>query len=155
VSAEKTQDVRKIWCDRRTSEGELARKPHDLPKVCAGAIGYRGGVSRRGRRGVSLSSPADEIVATESVRESMSHSGWATMLPDGGTDLTGLRCLVVEDVSVMADAERRLLCRLGAQVVVAGTLQDARRFLAEEAFDVAIVDIGLPDGDGSEIVRVA
>jgi DNA-binding NarL/FixJ family response regulator len=71
------------------------------------------------------------------------------------SDLTGLRCLIVEDVAILAQTERRLLSRLGARVAVAATVEEAHRHLATQAFDVAIVDIGLPDGDGAEVVRTA
>lgn len=77
------------------------------------------------------------------------------MLSESGTDLVGLRCLLVEDLVTRAETHRRLLVGLGAHVVVAESLEMARRILAMEPFDIAIVEIGLPEGRGSEFVRTA
>src|SRR4051812_25450830 len=70
-------------------------------------------------------------------------------------NLAGLRCLIVEDVVILAQMERRVLTALGARVLIAGSLREARELLATEPFDVVIADIGLPDGDGSELVALA
>jgi DNA-binding NarL/FixJ family response regulator len=63
--------------------------------------------------------------------------------------------LVVEDDPVM----QRRLCRVlsaagcaGEHVAVADSVAEARRLLAERSFGVALVDIGLPDGSGIELV---
>jgi DNA-binding NarL/FixJ family response regulator len=63
--------------------------------------------------------------------------------------------LVVEDDPVM---QRRLCCVLAAagcaveHIAIAGSVAQARRLLAERSFGVALVDIGLPDGSGIDLV---
>lgn len=37
---------------------------------------------------------------------------------------------------------------LGGDVRVAGTVEEARRFLADSAPELMLIDVGLPDGDG-------
>lgn len=52
---------------------------------------------------------------------------------------------------------RTLLCvmleALGHRVTAAGTMADALKWLPESGCDVLISDIGLPDGDGWELMR--
>jgi DNA-binding response OmpR family regulator len=42
----------------------------------------------------------------------------------------------------------------GYEVLEAGTMAAAQRLLASSALDLAIVDLGLPDGDGLELLRL-
>jgi len=64
-----------------------------------------------------------------------------------------LRVLVVEN----HHDTRALLClmveALGHFVVAAETMEQALQALAHQAYDVLISDIGLPDGDGWELMR--
>jgi DNA-binding NarL/FixJ family response regulator len=63
--------------------------------------------------------------------------------------------LVVEDDPVMQQRLCRVLAAAGcavAQVAIADSVAQARRLLAERSFGVALVDIGLPDGSGIELV---
>lgn len=65
------------------------------------------------------------------------------------------RVLIVEDIAgvrdwltgVVADA-----CS-GAQISTAGGVRAARACLGGEPYDLAIVDLGLPDGSGFEVLR--
>ena len=64
-----------------------------------------------------------------------------------------LRVLLVED---HADSRRllgRLLESYGCSVRSAGTVAGALELADHEPFDVLISDIGLPDGDGWELMR--
>jgi DNA-binding NarL/FixJ family response regulator len=67
------------------------------------------------------------------------------------------RVIIVEDDPAM----RRELCDKVAQhpalqvVSAAGTLQDGRDALAQYDCDVVLVDLGLPDGDGTDLIRAA
>lgn len=63
--------------------------------------------------------------------------------------LTGLTILLVEDSRYACDALRLLCQRSGARMRRAETLDAAGRHLARLRPDVAIVDMGLPDGDGA------
>jgi two-component system KDP operon response regulator KdpE len=41
----------------------------------------------------------------------------------------------------------------GFEVVESGDLAAARRELAMSAFDLAVLDLGLPDGNGSDLIQ--
>jgi DNA-binding NarL/FixJ family response regulator len=63
--------------------------------------------------------------------------------------------LVVEDDPVMQRRLCRVLAAAGCaveQVAIADSVAEAKRLLAERSFGIALVDIGLPDGSGIELV---
>lgn len=64
-----------------------------------------------------------------------------------------MRILVVEDDSLLAEGLVKLLTRAGHAVEHAMTGKHADRLLAEERFDLVVLDIGLPDIDGFEVLR--
>ncbi|WP_454688528.1 response regulator [Achromobacter aloeverae] len=65
-----------------------------------------------------------------------------------------MRVFIVEDdAALRIEFERMLSARQG--LVLAGSAQnmaDARRLLGQMPCDVVIVDLGLPDGDGSDLI---
>ncbi|MGH8441540.1 MAG: ATP-binding protein [Nevskiaceae bacterium] len=61
--------------------------------------------------------------------------------------------LVVEDDHAMAELLRRLLEDI-APVTVARTVAQGRELAATQRFALAILDLGLPDGSGAELVAV-
>ncbi len=63
-----------------------------------------------------------------------------------------MKILLVEDDERLRSVIARGL-RAGHNVDVAGTLEDARWFLAETTHDVLILDVMLPDGDGFAFCR--
>lgn len=65
------------------------------------------------------------------------------------------RVMLVEDHDPFRQAIALILNREpGIEVVAqAGTLEGARRLLAEQDVDVAVVDLRLPDGDGNDLIR--
>ncbi|HEY0970600.1 MAG TPA: response regulator [Gemmatimonadales bacterium] len=63
------------------------------------------------------------------------------------------RILLVEDDSDHAWALSELLEPAGYVVSCVGTLRDALSAAREERFDAVLLDVGLPDGDGLELVR--
>lgn len=67
--------------------------------------------------------------------------------------LQGLTILLVEDSRFASDGLRRLAMAGGARLRRAESLALARRHLATYRPDVVIVDIGLPDGSGLELVH--
>lgn len=67
--------------------------------------------------------------------------------------LKGLSVLVVEDELLLRKQMAASLERLGADVTQAGDLQSATRFLEDLAFDYALVDVNLPDGLGTDLLR--
>src|SRR5688500_15212668 len=65
----------------------------------------------------------------------------------------GARILVVEDDAEIVEALRRGLTGHGYDVQVAGTAQGALEALRQRPADVILLDLGLPDLDGIEVVR--
>lgn len=67
--------------------------------------------------------------------------------------LQGLTLLAVEDSLFACEALRLMAQRSGARLRRAETLQDARRHLALYRPDLVLVDLGLPDGPGTDLIR--
>ena len=66
--------------------------------------------------------------------------------------LGAMRILVVEDETSIADALQLSLKLAGHAVDVCGTLACAWAALRVEPFDVMLLDLGLPDGDGVRLL---
>ena len=65
----------------------------------------------------------------------------------------GNPALVIEDDKATADAIARVVASLGHEVSVALTLAQAREAAAESLPRLVLVDLGMPDGDGVQIVH--
>jgi DNA-binding response OmpR family regulator len=63
-----------------------------------------------------------------------------------------MRLLVVEDEPRIVEILREALRRAGFAIDAAGTAADARGLLSTVPYDAAILDLGLPDGDGLEVL---
>lgn len=63
--------------------------------------------------------------------------------------------LVVDDERAVSEALRQALVDAGLDVVTVATAGEAMQRLAELRYDVAIVDICLPDGSGVDIIQRA
>ena len=66
-----------------------------------------------------------------------------------------MHILVVEDHPDTRTILSKLLIRCGYDVAAAENVHDALQLLDHLRFDVLLSDIGLPDGDGLELVREA
>lgn len=64
-----------------------------------------------------------------------------------------MRILVVEDDSLVASGIKQGLTNAGYTVDIARNAASAECYLREEHFDLAVVDIGLPDTDGLTLVQ--
>ena len=62
------------------------------------------------------------------------------------------RLLLVEDHQPTLEVLARLLRKQGHEVVTASTVEAARGFAANQQFDLVISDIGLPDGNGVDLM---
>lgn len=73
---------------------------------------------------------------------------WAVELPLQGTTI-----LAVEDSRFACEALRLMARRAGARLRRAETMEAARRHLKVYCPDVALIDLGLPDGRGEVLIR--
>jgi CheY-like chemotaxis protein len=67
--------------------------------------------------------------------------------------LRGLTILAVEDSRFACEVLRLLCLRSDARLRRAESLQQADRHLSVYSPDIVIVDLGLPDGDGTDLIR--
>ncbi len=67
--------------------------------------------------------------------------------------LAGLGILIVEDEPILRRQLTAGLERLGADVTAAGTLDATRRLVAELSFDFVLLDVNLPDGKGTDLIK--
>jgi DNA-binding response OmpR family regulator len=63
-----------------------------------------------------------------------------------------MRLLIVEDETRIAELVEEALTRVGFAVDAVHTYADARAALETTSYDAAIVDLGLPDGDGLSLL---
>ena len=75
------------------------------------------------------------------------------MSNDMETSLVGLSVLVVDDEAMLRRRLSAHLEALGADVTGAETLSGAQRLLADMEFDFVLLDIHLPDGLGTDLLR--
>ncbi|MGC3959907.1 MAG: response regulator [Verrucomicrobiota bacterium] len=61
--------------------------------------------------------------------------------------------LVLEDSLTERMALRTVLTTAGCIATGCGTLQQARETIRRRAFDLAVLDVMLPDGDGTELME--
>ena len=66
-----------------------------------------------------------------------------------------MRVLLVEDDLALGRSLQSLLQDAGHEVVWVRRLGDARYWMAEQGFDAMLLDLGLPDGNGLELLRTA
>lgn len=65
----------------------------------------------------------------------------------------GLSVLILEDEALQRKRLQMALERLDAEVTVAPTVEAARQFLKQLSFDFALLDVNLPDGLGTDLIR--
>jgi len=63
-----------------------------------------------------------------------------------------MKLLVIEDDAALAVALRSGLCAAGFVVDVAATLKAAGRLFKSSRYDLLVLDLGMPDGDGREFL---
>jgi PAS domain S-box-containing protein len=66
---------------------------------------------------------------------------------------TGCRILYVEDHADTRRVMERLLKHIGCSVISAGGVQEALNLAEQQAFDLLVTDLGLPDGCGTQIME--
>lgn len=76
------------------------------------------------------------------------------MVPFQQVDLSGITVLVVDDEQDARDLIKRLLSDCSAQVRTAGSAAEAMELIEIEAPHVLVSDIGMPNVDGYELLRM-
>ena len=110
---------------------------------------------------VTAASPGVDLGATFTVRLPLAPAArrarpgepLAAGASGGRTSLAGVRVLLVEDHPDTAEMVRTTLMLHGARVRVAESLGEALVMLGGSDFDVVVSDIGMPDGNGYELVQ--
>jgi len=64
-----------------------------------------------------------------------------------------MKVLIVEDQQRLAQLLKQGLTERSYTVACARTCREARDALCETAYDLIILDLGLPDGDGLDLLR--
>ena len=67
-------------------------------------------------------------------------------------DGIGLRVLVVEDTSLMRRMCENFLGQRGYESICTGSAEEALKLVAEHRPDIALIDLGLPDRDGLDLL---
>src|SRR3954462_4322004 len=67
--------------------------------------------------------------------------------------LSGLSFLILEDEPLLRKQAGAFLERLGADVTVAENIARARRLVEDLSFDFALIDVNLPDGLGTDLLK--
>ncbi|MCG8520367.1 response regulator [Marinobacter sp. CA1] len=68
--------------------------------------------------------------------------------------MQNLKVMVVEDEATMRELLRDMLYQAGAtRVVESEDVEGARAAFASERYEIVMLDLGLPDGDGHELME--
>ena len=69
------------------------------------------------------------------------------------TPLSGIKVLVVDDEPDARQLIRRVLIECGAEVAVAGSVDEAMSLIESSRPDIMVSDVGMPDQDGYDLIR--
>jgi PAS domain S-box-containing protein len=72
--------------------------------------------------------------------------------PESRARTNGIRVLLVEDHEPTRTALTQLLMRRSYKVITAGSIAEARNLAAAQSFNLVVSDIGLPDGNGYDLM---
>lgn len=96
-----------------------------------------------------MSLDPEDVVAPAQGLDSLTTTGSSS---EGSADSTSRSSvLVLEDNEALRQMLSWDLSDLGYAVCAVGSCREARALAAVQVFDLALLDIGLPDGDGAEL----
>ena len=102
-----------------------------------------------------VSTPARSLTTTPPSRaEAMPQHSMVSLGADSGLPLAGLKVLVVDDEPDARQLIRRVLADCEAEVAVASSAAEALAMLGQFRPDVILSDIGMPEQDGYDLIRV-
>ncbi len=103
----------------------------------------------------SLQYPLDDMVGKQHVREGIASSSTANRMLDPGTQEADMKVLVIEDLPVMVAAIQVCFSIRWPDTiwVSAENGRDGLWLVESEAPDIIILDLGLPDMDGLEVLQ--
>ncbi|WP_323803275.1 response regulator [Sulfitobacter litoralis] len=84
--------------------------------------------------------------------DTLEHQAQSLPAPTPDRPLLGLTALVIEDSRFACEAMRLLCLRSGARIRRADSLRAARRHLQVYRPSIVIADLGLPDGNGIDLI---
>ncbi len=140
-----TLDLRLAGEDGLSLLQELREAPatRDLPVIIVSAVANE---TKRSVSGIAVAvrdwiqKPIDEerlIAAVRAATNGSARGRPSILHVEDDTDLCKLVPLLLSDIG---------------EITTATTLRQARRLLASQSFDVVLLDLGLPDGDGAELL---
>jgi DNA-binding response OmpR family regulator len=92
----------------------------------------------------------DQLLADQ--HQNLEHTPGSGKPQSARTVEARMRLLIVEDEARIAELVQKALARVGFAVDAVALCADARAALTVTAYDAAIVDLGLPDGDGLSLL---
>ena len=98
-----------------------------------------------------LGLPAGTAVKNDDAASVVLPEAIGAIAPQGA--LTGIYALLVEDDPDGCDLMQMMLRRFGAEVTAVSTAAAALESVRERRPDVLVSDIGLPDGDGFQLLK--
>lgn len=119
--------------------------------ICKALVEMHGGIIRAESRG--RDEGASFFIEMPRVEPAPGAMQAVPAVPEAFVDGRALRLLVVEDHRDTANAIARLLRRSGYTVETAADVASALTRTKEIQFDLVLSDLGLPDGDGYELMR--
>jgi signal transduction histidine kinase/DNA-binding NarL/FixJ family response regulator len=136
----------KLWAE--VSDDGRGFDPGEEPSTIAAGMGTRGMRERTRALGGVLKIESQPGMGTK-VRFELALEKDSEILEEE------VRVLLVEDHATVREAIASILEREAGFEIVgqAGSLAEARRILGAQPVDVAVIDLGLPDGYGADLIR--
>src|SRR5215207_8134962 len=139
----------KLWAEVKDDGRGFDAAAYSEEALSSSGVGIRGMRERARALGGDLEIESDPHSGTRVRFEMLLKKD-----DEDSEDEVGVRVLLVEDHAAIREALASSLEGEGFEVVgQAGSMADARRMLEEHPIDVALIDLGLPDGYGAELIK--